>query len=280
MHHHVDGGGDLRAQRAEREIDAAQQRAGLDAREALARAVGVDGRHASRVAGVQSLQEVERLAAADFADDQAVGAQAQRRMEQIADRHFALVVLVRPAGLKANRVFLLDLQLAGVFDHQDALVLGDEGAEHVQHRGFPRGGGAGNDDVLVEFREGVEQLPSVGGGAAAGDQLGDGDLFPLEFTDGDDRAAAGERRNHHVDARAVGQPGVEARALLGQLAAHALGDVDGGGPEGLLADKAGVSGLQPALLFDVDLIGPVDQDFRNVIILEKLTDRLKEEFKV
>jgi len=260
VHHHVDGRGHLRAQRGERDVDAAQQRAGLDARQAVERTVGVDGGHAARVAGVERLQQVERLAAADFADDEAVRTQPQRRVDQVADRHFALAVLVRLARFEADRVALLELQFAGVFNDQDALAVRDESAQHVEDRGLARRGGARDDDVLVELDDGVDQLRARLGDAAELDQLADGQLLLLELADRDHGAAARERRDDGMHARAVRQARVEARILVVEQAAHVFGHVDGCGFQGRFADKARVGRLQLAFLLDVNLVGSVDQN--------------------
>ena len=78
------------------------------------------------MAGVHRLQHVERRGVADLADDDAVGPHAQRVADQVADRDLALALDVRRAGLEAQHVLLVELELGGVLDGDDALVLGDE----------------------------------------------------------------------------------------------------------------------------------------------------------
>ena len=77
-------------------------------------AVGVDRRDPARVPGVPSLEHVERLGAADFADDDPVGAESHRRAHQLGHRH------VRRARAQRHRVGQRALQLARILDQDDA----------------------------------------------------------------------------------------------------------------------------------------------------------------
>ena len=71
--------------------------------ERVAGRVGVQRRQRAVVAGVHRLEHVERLGAADLADDDAVGPHAQRVAHQVADRDLALALDVRRAGSRAAR---------------------------------------------------------------------------------------------------------------------------------------------------------------------------------
>ena len=86
--------------------------------------VGVHGGQRALVAGVHGLEHVERLAAADLADDDAVGAHAQRVADQVADGDLAVALDVRRAGLQPDHVVLRQGQLGGVLDGDDALAPG------------------------------------------------------------------------------------------------------------------------------------------------------------
>ena len=59
-----------------------EQHERLEPGERVGRTVGVDGGHRAVVTGVERLEHVERLAAADLADDEAVGPHAQRGPHQ------------------------------------------------------------------------------------------------------------------------------------------------------------------------------------------------------
>ena len=122
VHDQVDRGGDLLADRADRQVHAGHQHHGLEAGERVARAVGVHRADRAVVAGVHRLQHVERRGVADLADDDAVGAHAQRVADQVADRDLALALDVRRARLEPDHVVLVQLELGGVLDGDDALV--------------------------------------------------------------------------------------------------------------------------------------------------------------
>ena len=65
-------------------------------------------RHRPVVAGVHRLQHVQRLGAADLADDDAVGPHAQGVADEVADRDLALALDVRGARFQAQHVALVE----------------------------------------------------------------------------------------------------------------------------------------------------------------------------
>ena len=91
----------------------------VEAVERVARAVGVDGRQAAVVAGVHGLQHVERLVAADLADDDAIGPHAQGVDDELALPDRALALDVGRPRLEPDDVPLPQHQLGGVLDGDD-----------------------------------------------------------------------------------------------------------------------------------------------------------------
>ena len=85
------------------------------------------------MARVHGLEHVERLGAADLADDDAVGAHTQGVADELADADLALALDVRRARLERDDVLLLELELGRVLDRDDALVVRDERREGVEH---------------------------------------------------------------------------------------------------------------------------------------------------
>ena len=121
-------------------------------------AVGVDGRQAAVVAGVHGLQHVERLFAADLADDDAVGPHTQGVDHEIALADRALAFDVRRPRLEAHHVALPQQQLGGVLDRDDALGVGDEAGQHVQQRRLAGAGAARDDDVEAAGDGGLQEV--------------------------------------------------------------------------------------------------------------------------
>ena len=91
--------------------------------------VGVDGRQRALVAGVHRLEHVERLGAADLADDDPVGPHAQRVADELADRDLAVALDVLRARLEAEDVVLVELELGGVLDRDDPVGVRGSTAE-------------------------------------------------------------------------------------------------------------------------------------------------------
>jgi hypothetical protein len=79
-----------------------------------------------------------------------------------------------------------------------------------------------------------------------------------------------------VDARAVRQARVEPGKFVVEDPANALGNIAGRRAQGWFANKLGGGRLQLAMLLNVNLPGPIDQNFGDVVVLQKLPDRLKE----
>jgi hypothetical protein len=84
------------------------------------------------VAGVHRLQHVQGLPAAALPDHDPVGAHPQRVAHQVADGDRAPALDVGRPGLQPDDVVLLQLQLDGVLDGDDALAVRDEGGQHVE----------------------------------------------------------------------------------------------------------------------------------------------------
>ena len=107
LNDHVERARDLLANRPQRQIDASGQHERLEPRERVARRVGVDRRQRALVAGVHRLEHVDRLGAANLADDDAVGPHAQRVPDEVADANLALPLDVRRPRLERDDVLLL-----------------------------------------------------------------------------------------------------------------------------------------------------------------------------
>ena len=112
----VDRFGDQRPRRIHRHFEnqlfEAQQRA--------QRGTGVDRGDATRMPRAPHFDEIEGFAAAHFADDHAVGAQAHRGAHQLGHGHHA------GAGAQRHMIAGRALQLDGVFEHQHAVAGGDD----------------------------------------------------------------------------------------------------------------------------------------------------------
>ena len=104
-------------------------------------------------------------------------------------RDLALALDVRRTRLQAHHVVLLELQLGGVLDGDDALVVGDEARQHVQQRRLAGTGAAGDDDVQPGSDTGVEELCDLGSQRLLLDQVVDRQGVLGELADGERRAA-------------------------------------------------------------------------------------------
>lgn len=98
------------------------------------RAAGVNGRKRSTVSGVHRVQKRPRLGSTNLPKDDAVRTVAERGLEQVIEGDGMPVGI--GLGLLLDHMRFADVQLGGVFDNQDALVLRDGVGEHVEHGRF------------------------------------------------------------------------------------------------------------------------------------------------
>ena len=133
---------------------------------------------------------------------------------------------VRPGALPACSTWSCwSCSSVGVLDRHDALVLGDEVGQHVEHRGLAGAGTAGDDDVQSAADTRLEEArPVWRADRAERDEVVDAERVLAELTDGEERAADGEGRHNGVDAGAVGQTRVDHRRRLVDAAADLSDD--------------------------------------------------------
>src|SRR5215204_789354 len=86
--------------------------------------VRVNRRHASKMTGVEGLQEVECLRTANLPDKNPVWTMPERRPHQIGDRHgghwlFLAERHLRSSRFEANEIGLVDENLGRLFDQDD-----------------------------------------------------------------------------------------------------------------------------------------------------------------
>src|SRR5258708_887360 len=95
----------------------------------------MDGRETSRMTGVEKLQEIECLAAANFTEDDPVWAMAERCFQEVTDAHCRQSVLWLP-GFKADKIVLVHLNFGGVFDEKNSFVGGNEFPKDIKEGCF------------------------------------------------------------------------------------------------------------------------------------------------
>ena len=222
--------------------------------------VGVHRAHRPLDAGVHRLQHVQRFGAAALADDDAVRPHAQRGAQQHALVDAALLVQVRRAGFELHDVALLELQLGRVFDGDDALLLGNEARERVEHGGLAGAGSAGDQNRDLRLHARRQEAQHAGRDRLVLHHLLLRDDVAAEAADAEARAVERQRRNDGVDARAVLQARVHDRLRFVDAPAHLRDDLldDVQQVRVVLEADRGLGELAVAL--DEDLVVAVDQD--------------------
>ena len=133
--------------------------------------VRVAGRERPVLAGGHRLEHVERLARTTLADDDPVGPHVERVAQQVADRDLAVALEVRRPRLERHDVRLAELQLGGVLDRDDPLVVGDERRQHVQGGRLAGAGAARHEDVEPRLDARPQEVEHLGRRRAEADQV-------------------------------------------------------------------------------------------------------------
>ena len=154
----IDGGSDLGANYGKRNLEAAHGDHGLEAADGVVAGASVNGGERAVVAGVHGLEHVECFVAADFADDDAVGAHTQSVDYQAARRNGAGTFDVGRTRLEPHDVILLEAEFGGVFNSDDALARRDIRREKIEQRGLARARAAGDDDVHAREDAGAQEF--------------------------------------------------------------------------------------------------------------------------
>src|SRR5690606_11767471 len=142
-----------------------------------------------------------------------IGTHTQRITDQVTDGHRPSAIRISDFGFHAQNVLLLQLQLGCIFDRDDTLLLRDEAGTYVEQRSLPGARTPGDYNIQMGKHTGPDELCHLRGQGAIIDQLLNGQLILFELPDGDRRAIDSNRANDGIDARAIGQAGVNRRAV-------------------------------------------------------------------
>ena len=150
------------ADAAMRKPDVGGQDAVRQARQRLLGGVRVNRAEAAEMAGVERLQQVERLGAAHLADEDAIGSVSKRRAQQVGDgdrrqRRFLSERHLRATRLEPQQVRLVEMNLGRLLDDDDAVAVRNVRRQRIEQRRLAGAGPARDQDVLLR-RDGVGQL--------------------------------------------------------------------------------------------------------------------------
>jgi hypothetical protein len=196
-----------------------------------------------------------------------------RVLEQVPDRDLALALEVGWTRLERDHVRLPQLELRGVLDRDDPLVVGNERRQHVEGRRLARAGTAGDEEVEPGLDADLEELEHLGRRRAETDEVVDGERRRRELSDGDDGTDERERLDDRVHAGAVGQPGVHSRARLVDAPSERADDAVDDPHHVLVVEERAVDALDLAAALDVDVVRPVDHDLGDGLVVEQRLER-------
>ena len=155
----------------------------------------------------------------------------------------------------------------------DALVVGDEVGEHVEQGGLARAGAAGDDDVQSGDDAGAQKLGDLRRDRAEADQVVDTQLLFGELPNGDGRTDQRDGRDDDVDARAIGQAGIDDGRGLVDVSTERRDDAVDDAADVVVVVELDIAQQEAALALEVDLLGAVDHDLGDGGVVEQGLDR-------
>ncbi len=129
----------------------------------LGRAVRVHGAHATIVPRVHRGKHRPSLWAPNLPHNHPIWPHPERILYQIVHGDLPAPLYVGWAGLQSNPVFVRQLKLGGVFNRDDALPLGDEGASSVEGSRLSAASSSREEDVCRLNAETIHNQPQEGG---------------------------------------------------------------------------------------------------------------------
>jgi len=202
-----------------------------------------------------------------------VGPHAERVAYELADLDLACAFDVRRARLERDHVVLLELELGGVLDRDDALVGRDERAHRVERCRLAGAGTAGDEDVELALHARGEELRRPGAERAERDQVVDRVRVTRELPDRHRRAVQRERWDDRVDTAAIGEARIDHRRGLVDAASDLRDDLVDDPHDVRLVDEANVAQLELAVALDVDAVVGVDHDLGDRVVAKQRLDR-------
>ena len=166
-------------------------------------------------------------------------------------------------------MLLAQLELGGILDRDDPLVVGDERRDHVQRGGLARPSPARDEDVEPGLDAGLQELEHLRRRRSEVDQVVDRVRPRRELPDGDDGPDEGEGLDDRVDARAIGQAGVHPRARFVDPPAERGDDAVDDPEDVFVVQEDAVDAVDLAGPFDVDAGRPVDHDLGDGLVAQE-----------
>src|SRR6202011_236996 len=105
--------------------------------------------------------------------------------DELTDADLVLAVEVGWAGFHAANMLLVELQLGGIFDGDDALVGRDERGADVEERRLPGAGSTRDQEVRSRHDAGLEETDRLVGDRAEADEVLGLEGIAGELSDGE-----------------------------------------------------------------------------------------------
>ena len=168
---------------------------------------------------------------------------------------------------------LVQLELGGVFDRDDSVLVRDRGRECVQESCLPRARAAADEDVELGVYAALEVVDGLSIERSDLDHLVESQPFLAELSDRDQRPAEAERGNDDVDAAAVRQARIDHRRGLVDAPSHLRDDLVDDPAHVRLVIEAHVGVEEPTVALDPDVVGAVDHDLGDAVVGQQPLER-------
>ena len=223
----LDAGGDVLANDGDGEFETGHGDHHFESRQGVTRVVGVDGGQRTFVTRIHGLQHIEGFGTANFADQDAVGTHAKTVANQIALRDLAAPFRVGHARFQRDDVRMLQDEFGRIFDGYEAFVGGDGARQGVEHRRLSGTGTARDQEADPSLHGGGEEFYHFRNDRTIGGKIVELQRTGTKSTNRHGGPFDRQRRNDGVNARPIGQAGVDHRADFVDTPANTRNDAAG-----------------------------------------------------
>ena len=229
------------------------------------------------MSGVHGLEHIQRFTAAAFADDDAVGAHTEGVSHEVCGGDSAASFDIWRSGFEAEYVFLLELEFGGVFDGNDAIVIGDEAGEGVEERCFARAGASGDDDIESSFHGTFEEHHHFGSEGAEFEEVFECEGVAAEAADGEGGAIESEGWDDGIESGAIGKPSIDHGGRFVDASSDFGDDAIEDLQEVFVIAEGDIGALDAAIFLNEHIFRSVDHDVCDAFFLEKDFERSEAE---
>src|SRR5437870_3609729 len=269
MHDNVDAAPYLLANGLERQIDATHEGHRLDPHQRVWRAVRVRGGQGPAVPGIHRLQHVQGFPTAHLANDDPIGAHAERRSEKRTHVDGSGPFDARSTRFERDHVGLRKAELRGVLDGHDAFAVAHGERKRVERRRLAARGAAGDEDASPPAYRADEVRHGLGRQRPVANEVVGAERPLPEAANREDGPDERYGRDYRVHSRTIGKSRVDERTCEVDASAERRDEPLDQHEDLLRIGEMDRGLLKPSIALNPDAAGAIDHDLGHAVVTQE-----------